>query len=746
MRNPLALFFLTLPLLACTGAQVPGSSSESSAHESSADTVSSSSSSSAIATGDPDNGATLFASNALSCNFCHTDNGDGTFGGNRSFNVNQFTYPNSDTYAGLGYSSATEQDLALFLSAEMPASGGCDAQCGADIAAYLWSLRGLAQNIDPVGCTSEDPVLYGKRALKLLTSFEYDNSLRSLFTAPLPDDFSSSFRANIDKNIANMPNHISEPVGETRLNTYARNAEELAEWALITEGQNPLPFSCADEQAVECANAFIEKFAYPAYRRPLNADEQMLYTKMITESPIGLQVAVQSVLMSPQFLYRSELGTKVSEARDDPMFRYGNDSAQQDSLAQADPSAYVLDPYEYASVLSYMYTASSPDAQLLAAAGNGDLANPAMVEMHIDRMLDSDLGRAQVGRFAGMWFRTDKVVDADRSGNPGFTQTVKDSMAREIRELYKHVFYDENLPFEAIYTGDFTLVNSVLSDFYGLPGGTHPDVFTPVSTVGTPRGGVIASGAFMASNSARERTSPIKRAVHFRQDVLCQIIDLPPAFGEDPEQDKIRDAAAAEVVEAQSSGTLTTTDAFHMQTGKPGTICAGCHRSVINPLFAIDDFDNVGLARKRNAAGEVVQKGLGPNGQEDVPIDMINNSGYLFAAHLTGVVDSGLADAENAAGQGLAFKGAKGLGQAIVDAELPGVEACLIEKSFRFAAGYPLSSAQALQLEGEQITEREKAHFACVSDNLKSALNQHNNSPRAMMKAMGTSDVIRFRR
>lgn len=787
----------------------------------------------------------------------------------------------------------------------MPPSGGCDADCGADIAAYLWSLRELEQKVEALSCESEDPMFYGKRALKLLTSFEYNNSLKSLFVEALPDDFSSSSRANVDKNIANMPNHIRESVNETRLNTYSKNAEELAEWAVVTSNQAPLPFSCADPQSTACADEFIEKFAYPAYRRPLNAEERARYAGMITGSPIGLQVAVRSVLMSPQFLYRFELGVKVSKAQTDPRFQLdaGTDSGVGDSgaggtagyeagtggttingvdfsasttgadngdgtyniynagsiandfsfadpaivsitvkgndydekwpqmtvtaggeviatvmiehyelqeyrylvtgitgvqsveiafsnidegrephgtpgndknlyvgdvavapavmasvdagspptetgnsLMLADPDAYILDPYEYASALSYMYTASSPDAELLAAAGNGDLADPAKVGLLIDRMLDSDLGRAQVGRFAGSWFRTDSVVDAERGGNEAFTQEVKQSMAQEIHEIYKHVFYDESVPFEEIYTGNFTMVNSVLSDFYGIPGGNSPTEFTLVNTAGTPRGGIIASGAFMASNSARDRTSPIKRAVHFRQDVLCQAIDLPPALGVDPEQDAIRDAAAAEVVEAQSAGTLTTTDAFHMQTGKPGTACAGCHKSVINPLFAIDDFDNVGLARKRNAAGEVVQKGLGPNGQEDVPIDMINNGGFLFAANITGVVDSGLADAENAAGTGLPFKGAKGLGQAIVDADLPGVDACLIQKSFRFAAGYPLSSALALQSEGETLSELEKSHFTCVSEELAATLNQHNNSPRAMMKALGTSDVIRFRR
>ena len=754
MRNPLVLLIMVPLLVACVGEQVVTSSDGVSSHSNSSINSSLNSSSSSISssmamvpTGDAGNGAILFEEHH--CDVCHVDNKDGTFGGIRGFDVNQLTYPDSDTYATLNYSSNSEADLAVFLSREMPPSGGCDIECGADLAAHLWSLRGLEQNVEISSCESEDPVFYGKRAMKLLTSFEYNNSLQSLFSAPLPDDFSRPSRANFDKNIANMPNHIREAVGETRLNTYENNAEELAQWALADSNQQPLPFSCGDKQSTACAESFIEKFAYPAYRRPLDAGERANYINMITSSAIGLQVAVRSVLMSPQFLYRFELGVKVSEAKTDSRFQFGstgNDTAGQSALMLADPNAYVLDPFEYASALSYMYTASSPDSALLEAAAQGDLANSAKVELHIDRMLDSDLGREQVGRFAGLWFRTDGVIDITRQGNDAFTQEVKNSMAQEIHEIYKHVFYSESVSFKEMYTGSFTMVNSVLSDFYGLPGGNSPTEFTPVNTVGTPRGGVIASGAFMATNSARERTSPIKRAVHFRQDVLCQTIDLPPPLGDNLEQDAIREQAAQEVVDAQGAGTLTTTAAFHLQTGKPGTACAGCHRSVINPLFAIDDFDHVGLARKRLASGEVVQRGLGPNGQEDVPIDMINNGGYLFAGHITGVVDSGLADTQNTAGVGLPFKGAKGLGQAIVDAELPGVDACLIQKSFRFAAGYPLSSTLALPAEGELLSDTEKAHFICVSENLTSALHAQNNSPRSMMKALGMSDVIRFRR
>ena len=89
--------------------------------------------------GDPVAGATTFAAD---CTGCHTNNGDGTFGGNFPFNVNSFVYPSGGMFGDGGYSADTVEDLANFIGNTMPfPAATCVDDCAENTAAFLWSLR-----------------------------------------------------------------------------------------------------------------------------------------------------------------------------------------------------------------------------------------------------------------------------------------------------------------------------------------------------------------------------------------------------------------------------------------------------------------------------------------------------------------------------------------------------------------------------------------------------------------------------
>lgn len=852
-------------LVGCGGPKNDSSSSTgvSSSSKSSSSTTTSASSSVSSLSGNEAAGKQVLLGG---CAGCHQDaEEDGTFVGVFSFDVNRFTYQTITKYLDRGYTGASITDLTNFIDAEMP---NCSGSCASNAATYLWSLRGQTPQVEQFACDASAPVLYGRRDLKLLTSFEYHNSLQALFNKPLPDDFSTQNRANSDAMIGRMPNHTQETVPEGRLTAYSNNAEELAEWATGTSGA--LSFSCSD--ANTCANNFINEFAYYAFRRPLTFAERDEYRGIISgpsDLQQGLKWAIRSVLMSPQFLYRSELGTKVSEARNaapeqpgdddlvqgdavsismpeitysaDGMGEYGaykytgttpanltwsgddivivsvkangagggvfgisiNNGAFKQEVAVnsttpqvltyritgitgasgyiqtynqsnnaisvskisvgpavmpeipsetipkldvADSSAYVLNAFEYAGALSYMFTGSSPDRELMRAAFAGELSNKGKVEQQIDRMLDSDQGKQHIGRMAGIWFRTDGVVEVNRTGNDNFTQDVKNSMAQEIRELFKYVFYNDNEPFKSIYTGNFTMLDSILSDYYGIPGGGNsPMTFARVDTSNSRRGGVIASGAYMASNAAMSRTSPIFRAVHMRQDVLCQAIALPNNLNDTA----ARDEAAHKVADMLEQGTLTTAEFYNIQTTIPGSSCATCHNAIINPLFAMDDFDNVGLPRKI-VGGKVVQRSFtgGVTGESgaDTAISQVNEGGYLYSAEAVGLLGSAEADREKEQGGGLKFSGSKNLGQVLVSANLPGLDACLFEKTARFALGHSLNPAFEDKLVEKPLNNELKSHMTCINEDMESAYQANNGSPRAAMKALGLSDAIRYRR
>ena len=861
--------------------------SSSSVAVSSSSVVVSSSSSAPQVTGDLARGRELMK--AFRCAACHQDeDNDGFFVGVGQIDVDSFKYPTSGDYDG-NYSDSSIAELARFIQFEMPANLGVPAADALDIATYLWALRdGVpGERTVATACTANDPnaIHYGRRTLHVMTSYEYHNSLSKLFGLPLPADYSSPAKVSVDTEIARLPNHTNEKLGETRLNQYYDNATEIADWAMSTPGA--LTFACDDP--VACAADFMNEFAYVAYRRALNDAEKAEFTRMFEEASsleTGLRWALTTVLMSPNFLYRSELGTKVSDLLANPVVAPGTDydyegtpvsvtnldgeiphyssvsiptgthnwtgndlisfsvkatqrgdgswpklnvgegydpnggttlqtltinhsgfrtyylmvdeaytrpiyfhndvngsgghnnsgngsielanvkvgklgtsePVQDDveSLNAADPNAYALDPYEYASALSFALTGSGPSKSLLDAAVAGELVDDASFEAHVDALIDSPLGQAHVERLAGMWFRTDGLPGETRNV-PEYTTQVRDSMMQEIREIYKHVFYNGDFP--SMYEGDFTFLDSTLAEFYGMAGNggsSHGD-FRYVDTTGTLRGGIIASGGFMTYNAHMDYTSPIQRSARFRQDVLCQAIPLPVNLEDSDE----RDAATKRAADRADAGDITTAEYFDIQTNVPGSSCAGCHNAIINPLFGMDDFDNVGRLRKR-VNGDVVQVGLlseavdemtkivVPKGDADLPIDFVNNDGYLFSPNVVGTLSAAQADADKLALNGIKFKGAKDLGKKIVENELPGISACLIEKTTRYTMGYTLNK-QLLEDSEKQgasylnISDEQEAEFVCVQDELEAAYAAAK-SPRDVLKALVKSSAFRFRK
>jgi hypothetical protein len=347
----------------------------------------------------------------------------------------------------------------------------------------------------------------------------------------------------------------------------------------------------------------------------------------------------------------------------------------------------------------------------LTAAKNGALTTDSQIQAQVIRLLDSTRGKAQVGRFAGLWFNTDSVVNETRDTTkyPKYTAGVQKAMAQEVREVFKNVFYDSAATFSELYDANYTFANKELADYYGISGPTSSS-FVKVSNL-EKRGGITTTGAFLVANAHPDRSSPIQRAVRVRELMLCQHIDPPPM-----NLTADRSALQMKVEELNKAGTLTTRQFYEINTDHSS--CAGCHAKIINPLFGTEDFDQMGLWRNFE---------LGATGNSL----NVDNAGVLIG------IDN-LND-----GQSLNFNGAKGLGKAI--AKLDVTKACFVEKSFRFLISRPYAAASRDENE-PLLTDAEQADYKCVASQAKAAMTSNNNSPRAVFTKLGTSDLLRYRK
>src|SRR5665213_1869357 len=145
------------------------------------------------------------------------------------------------------------------------------------------------------------------------------------------------------------------------------------------------PASAAEEQP--CARRILSTLERRAYRRPVTADDvatlMPFYTAGKTEGgfDLGIQRAIQRLLVSPQFLFRIE----------------------RDPAAAAPGSAHLVSDLELASRLSFFLWSSIPDDQLLDLASQGKLRQPGVLEHQVARMLADSRSTSLVNNFAEQW-------------------------------------------------------------------------------------------------------------------------------------------------------------------------------------------------------------------------------------------------------------------------------------------------------------------------------------------------------
>lgn len=658
-------------------------------------------------------GAATFAS---SCVACHAYQGKGVF------NV-LGKAPVSIDAVLTKYGSAA--GLATYIVQNMPSGNptSCTGKCAQDTAAFMASkLADVDTGPVTAACSAEDPITYGVRTLRTLTAREYRNTIVQAGLINATQATGIDLPGDVVRTKSDYAVHSALQIEGTRATAFDKAASKVAELAAPALSQ-----SCGGN-ATTCATRFLE-IAYLLHRQPLEQDEQQLYRGYFTEfgAADGMKVAIAAALTSPQFIYRSEMGVTVAEA----LTKGWTVGGSRTKLEQADADSYVLTPYEFASELAFMYSGTGPTKALLDLAASGGLNSDAGVQTAIDQLIASAAGRAHVEHFGSTWFRANDVVDESRPSFPAFTPDVAKDMATEVSKLFAEVWYNPSRTFEELYSGNFTVVNSRLAQFYGVSnfsGGTSDWRVTTVPN----RGGMLTTGAFHAANANDLHTRPILKAVKLRELMLCHHLGAP--------QNMLADAAS--IAENQAAIVTTLRDgggqASARQYYEASTVAAGCqvcHATQINPLFGIDDFDQVGRYR-------TTQTGL----------RLVDNTG-LFAAGNAGVQVNaagqliGLSDLNDTAS--ISYSGAKDLANKM--ASLPAVAECMVANSFRYTTGLAIdvnsvakngnSTVREDELSSEQVED-----FACAKEVLLNTYETSGKKPMDVYRKIGTLDLVRFRK
>src|SRR5262249_52467131 len=166
----------------------------------------------------------------------------------------------------------------------------------------------------------------------------------------------------------------------------------------------------------------------------------------------GIRFGVQGILANPRFLFRLEQTPQT-----------GND-------------LYRLADVDLASRLSFFLWGTLPDQELLKAAGDGTLHNPAVLDAQVARMLADGRSRALSTRFASQWLRLQDVdkVRPDGLLFPNWDGSLSDAFVQETDLLFDSLVRENRSVLDLI-NADYTFVNERLARHYGIPGVTGPE-------------------------------------------------------------------------------------------------------------------------------------------------------------------------------------------------------------------------------------------------------------------------------
>jgi len=333
-------------------------------------------------------------------------------------------------------------------------------------------------------------------------------------------------------------------------------------------------FTCRPTNAKEeetCAAEIVKGLTGRAYRGEATPDDvqdaMTFYEKgrKTGDFEAGIRVALQSVLMSPRFLFRLEQAPAAVRAV--------NAS-----------SAYRLNDQDLASRLSFFLWGTAPDADLLKAASGGSLRTTAGLEKQVRRMLADRRADALSTRFAGQWLRLQDLekIHPDYLLFPQYDDTLAQSMERET-ELFFDSIVREDRPVLDLLTADYSFVNERLAKHYGIANVTGNEF----KRVQLPeyRRGLLGQGSILTLTSYADRTSPVQRGKWILEVMFGAPPPPPP-----PNVPLLEDTKA--IIGGKN---LSTRE--RMEEHRKNPACTSCHK-VIDPLgLTLENFDATGVWR-----------------------------------------------------------------------------------------------------------------------------------------------------
>lgn len=467
-------------------------------------------------------------------------------------------------------------------------------------AAALLAMACGAPESEPAVGPAPDTLVPDGAPLARMTSEQYAHTVRDLLS---PIDVGSLIFPVALRGRGGFENNAAFNTATPSLvEAYGSAASQVASLA-VQQLDQLLP---CDQVTALCGRDWLQGFAERAWRRPLTASESndvlADYDGWVAAHDVSTAVSLsmQSLLLSPQFLYFPRLGSDAPVVTQD---------------------AVPLTDWELASRLSYLLWNSMPDDTLFELARQGRLTDRQVLADQAFRMLSD-------GRAVDMMvsFHRQNWDFDDVGANPidlDFYAPVFDSrglVAEDDKSDFYYLEYTPGARFESdvfvaqhVFHGDARLATLLTSNRawvtpqvaeiayqtevdtnlepvlwtarVPLEGndavGTFEGDYYPITLDPTQRAGLFTMVGFLIAKAGPQQPAPVRRGVTILDRLLCTEL-TPPG-----------DVPPLDVVDSMEPKTNRDKYAIHSRS----EACAGCHRSIDGIGLTFEHYDAMGRWR-----------------------------------------------------------------------------------------------------------------------------------------------------
>lgn len=447
-----------------------------------------------------------------------------------------------------------------------------------------WTLAGVGLCL-AVGCAAEkseppaEPIPFPEvspdgAAIKRLTADQYRNSIRDV----LGDDLALPTAVEPDTPAAGL---IAVGASRATVSSWGVEQYESAAYSIAAQVMDDearrnalLPCTPADTADDDCASAFVSQVGLRLYRRPLSPEETQTLVDVARQAATtlgdfydGLEFALATMLQSPSFLFRVEVG-----------------------------SGGAYDDFEMAARLAYFLWNTTPDDALLAAAEAGKLVTDEGLAEEARRLIDDERSRDGVRRFFTDLFELYELdhLSKDPTIFTHYSTDLGGYAREETLRLIEHVVFDLDADYRQVLVSEESFVNRHLAAVYGVRAGAREGFARVELPKESGRRGLLGQVSFLALNSHPAASSAVLRGHFVRKVLLCHSVPPPPVN---------LNTALPEATD--TARTLRERNVIHLQDPS----CAGCHR-LMDPIgLGFENFDGVGRWRDEDNGARIDPSG-----------------------------------------------------------------------------------------------------------------------------------------